>query len=60
MIIRIIVSTVVLVLFSIPFIKRIQKEREENKSVSKWSIFFLVLAVLLWLALIISFWGYIM
>ncbi|KKK32941.1 hypothetical protein WN59_12925 [Salinicoccus sediminis] len=60
MILRIIVSTVVLILFSIPLISTIRKEYRENNRVSKWSVFFLVLAVLLWLALVISFFAYIM
>src|SRR5699024_4969839 len=60
MILRIIVSTVVLILFSIPLISTIRKEYRENNRVSKWSVFFLVLAVLLWLAVVISFFAYIM
>lgn len=60
MILRLIVSTVVLILFSFPFISTIKKEYKENHRISKWSVFFLVLAVLLWLALVISFFGYIM
>ncbi|WP_017549470.1 hypothetical protein [Salinicoccus carnicancri] len=60
MILRIIVSTVVLILFSVPLISTIRKEYRENDRVSKWSVFFLVLAVLLWLTLVISFFAYIM
>ncbi|AKG74627.1 hypothetical protein SAMN05216235_2303 [Salinicoccus halodurans] len=60
MIFRIIVGTIVLILFSGPFIIKIRKEYQENHRVSKWSVFFLVLALLLWIGLLISFFGYIM
>lgn len=60
MIFRVIVGTIVLILFSVPFIMKIRKEYGENHRVSKWSIFFLVLALLIWIALLITFFGYVM
>lgn len=54
MILRAILGTLVIVFFLIPFIRRIQNERREGKKVNKWSIFFIVIAVVLWAAMMLS------
>lgn len=52
MILRAILGTLVMIFFIIPFIRRIQAERKEGKDVNKWSIIFIVIAILLWIAMI--------
>ncbi|WP_052255402.1 hypothetical protein [Salinicoccus sp. YB14-2] len=54
MIVRAIVGTLVFIFFIIPFINRVRRERNENKRVSKWSIFFIVFAALIWILLMLS------
>ncbi|WP_020006588.1 hypothetical protein [Salinicoccus albus] len=55
MVLRIILGTLVLIFFSIPFIRRIRKDYKADKKVSKWSIFFIAMALVLWLILVISY-----
>ncbi|WP_031546285.1 hypothetical protein [Salinicoccus luteus] len=57
MVIRMIFSAIVLLLFTILFMGKLRKEAKENGRVSKWSIFFLVLAAVLWIALILTIFG---
>lgn len=52
MILRAILGTLVMIFFIIPFIKRIQNDRREGKDISKWSVTFIIIAVVLWLFMI--------
>lgn len=52
MILRAILGTLVMIFFIIPFIRRIQNDRREGKDISKWSIIFIIIAVVLWLFMI--------
>lgn len=52
MILRAILGTLVMIFFIIPFIRRIQNDRREGKDVSKWSIVFIIIAIVLWLFMI--------
>jgi uncharacterized membrane protein len=57
MVIRLIFSAIVLLLFTALFMKKLSRESKEQGRVSKWSIFFLVLAAVLWIALILTIFG---
>ncbi|CAM2835690.1 hypothetical protein [Salinicoccus roseus] len=57
MVIRLIFSAIVLLLFTALFMKKLSRESKEQSRVSKWSIFFLVLAAVLWIALILTIFG---
>lgn len=52
MILRAILGTLVMIFFIIPFIRRIQNDRREGKDVSKWSVIFIIIAVVLWFFMI--------
>lgn len=52
MILRAILGTLVMIFFIIPFIRRIQNDRREGKDISKWSVTFIIIAVVLWLFMI--------